>query len=170
MVAEFVIQHERTEDIAEALKVIKQWNPTGLTCSLCQTILKLKISAVEQTFPATIRAIFVWLSLRTIMGEMDISYICVTFTENNHRRDGQKITKMESHLTTKTLSLNYFALVLGYHHQILLRAFHWVSTIRKQSNLKENDTRKGNSQLHFWLSTTWLSIPEICTQKGHTSM
>ena len=33
-------------------------------------------------------------------------------------------------------------------------------------NLKESEIW---NKLQFWLSTTWLSIPEVCTQKGHPS-
>ena len=53
VVAEFVIQHERTEDIAEVIQLIKQWNPQWSPKFFMSDYSEAEITAVEQTFPTT---------------------------------------------------------------------------------------------------------------------
>lgn len=53
VVAEFVIQHEKTGDIAEALQFIKQWNPQWSPKFFMSDYSEAEITAVEQTFPTT---------------------------------------------------------------------------------------------------------------------
>ena len=144
VVAEFVIHHERMEDIAEALKLLKQWNPQWSPKFFMSDYSEAEILAVEQTFPAT------------------TLYLCDFHREQSWERWIKNHQNGVSPDDQDTLLE-------------LLRSCAWapppdsseglpldVNYQKAVKTLKENDIWIENSQLQFWLNTTWLSIPEVC--------
>lgn len=53
VVATFVLQHEGTETIKEALQIIKEWNPDWQPAYFMTDFSEEEIDAVEETFPGT---------------------------------------------------------------------------------------------------------------------
>jgi len=53
VVAEFIVQEESAEKIAEALGVIKQWNPSWNPSFFMTDYSEAELLAIEQVFPST---------------------------------------------------------------------------------------------------------------------
>ena len=51
MVGSFIIQHETTEAIAEALRTLKQWNESWKPQFFMTDLSEQEINAVEEIFP-----------------------------------------------------------------------------------------------------------------------
>ena len=53
VVAEFVIQSETTQQISEALTVLKQWNPNWKPSFFIIDYSEAELSAIKEVFPST---------------------------------------------------------------------------------------------------------------------
>ena len=142
--AEFVIHHERTEDIVEALNMLKQWNPDWSPKFFMLDYSEAEISAVEQTFPAT----------KPYLCDFHREQSWERWIKNHHNGvtpdDQDKILELLRSCAWAPSPDPSEKLPLDDNYQKAVR------------NLKESDIWIENSKLQYWLNTTWLSIPEVC--------
>lgn len=144
VVAEFVIQHEKTEDIAEALKFIKQWNPQWSPKFFMSDYSEAEITAVEQTFPTT------------------KLYLCDFHREQSWERwikNHQNGVSPDDQETILELLRSCAWAPPPDPTEGLPVDVNYQKAVK---NLKENDIWIENSQLQSWLNTTWFSIPQVC--------
>ena len=143
VVSEFILESESTENISEAMQILHSWNPEWNPKFWMCDYSEAEISALECCFP-------------------DITiYLCDFHWEQAWERwvkDGKHgLTSDEA-------------------DQLLaeLRACAWAPPGRegedidicyKQAvqNLKESKVWKDHACVQQWLSTTWLSIPQVCS-------
>ena len=111
VVAHFIIQSETTEQILEALNILKGWNvdwkPPFFLCDYSEA----EISAIEQAFPGI-----------TV-------YIC----DFHREQGGQGTTKMGSASMSKNNCWPIYVLVHGHHLQNQPVDCHMIVTINKRS-------------------------------------
>jgi len=143
VVSEFILESESTENISEAMQILHSWNPEWNPKFWMCDYSEAEISALECCFPDT-----------TI-------YLC-----DFHREQAwERWVKDGKHGLTSDEADQLLA---------ELRACAWAPPGRegedidicyKQAvqNLKESKVWKDHTCVQQWLSTTWLSIPQVCS-------
>ena len=143
VVSEFILESETTENISEALQILQNWNPEWNPMFWMCDYSDAEISALECCFPDT-----------TV-------YLC-----DFHREQAwERWVKDGKHGLTSDEADQLLA---------ELRACAWAPPGRegedidicyKQAvqNLKESKVWKDHTCVQQWLSTTWLSISQVCS-------
>ena len=133
VVARFIVQSETTEQILEALNMLKNWNkewkPPFILCDYSEA----EISAIEQAFPGI-----------TVYINFVISIV------NKHGLGGQETTKMGSTTVGKLMCLcmGTISRISGLSHDAYYQQV--VTTLKQSPNISVQ-----------WLSKTWLCIPQV---------
>ena len=143
VVAEFVIQHEKAEDIAEALNFLKEWNPRWCPKYFMSDYSEAEMAAVEQTFPNTTQ------------------YLCDFHREQSWERwiknHHNGISPDDQDALLELLLACAWAPPSGINEGLPLDA-HYQKAV---ANLKESDVWIDNERLQLWLKTTWLSTSQV---------
>lgn len=142
VVAEFVIESETAENIAESLTMLKQWNPTWKPQYFMTDYSEAEVAALEIVFPNT-----------TI-------YLCDFHREQSwdrwvkDRKHG--LTQAEAEELLALLRACAWAqpssddnLASGYELAV--------------QNLKKSSVWSNHVQVQQWLTQTWLCIPQVST-------
>ena len=140
VVGEFIVQSENTENIREAIEVLKKWNPKWKPKYFMTDYSEAELTAIETTFPAT------------------KTYLC-----DFHREQAWiRWCRDHKHGLTQAESEELLD---------LLRACTWAPPGDEPdptynykdavSRLKSSSVWANHSSVEQWLSSTWLSIPEV---------
>ena len=151
VVAEFIVQSEGAENIAEALRIIKNWNTNW-----CPPFFMMDYSDAEQ------------LAINTVFPQCTV-YLCDFHREQSWMR----WVKDHNHNLNKDDAETLLFLLRECAHAPppksteSLPIDHYYS--KAVSNLKKSTVWINNkqvSQVSQWLSTKWLSIPQVRTCKS----
>ena len=143
VVAHFIVQSETTEQILEALNILKGWNtdwqPQFFTCDYSEA----EISAIERAFPGI-----------TV-------YICDFHREQAWTRwtRGHKngLTKCEQ----EQLLSNLRSCACASSADTCNGLSHDTYYQQAVDTLKKSPEWQNNPNVQRWLSTTWLCIPQV---------
>ena len=145
VIAEFVTHHERMEDIAEALQIINDWNPNYSPKFFMSDYSEAEMLAVGKVFPDT------------------KLYLCDFHREQswerwvkNHENEVNPADQVE------LLELLHSCAWASPSDPSLGLPFD-ANYQKAVKNLQDSHIWKKNKQLRFWLSTFWLSIPEVAS-------
>ena len=146
VVAEFIIQSERAENILEALKILKAWNPTWNPQFFMSDYSEAELAALETAFPG------VTVYLRDFHREQ-----AWTRWVKDHKH-GLSLSGAESLLTL----LRTCAWAPPGDEDI-------ASLYKLAANdLKDSEVWKNHIGVRQWLSTMWLNIPQVCYNIAYT--
>lgn len=140
--AEFIIQTESSEQIEEALNVVKSWNPSWSPTYFMSDYSEAEILALESAFPNT------------------HVYLC----DFHREQSWERWTKDHKHGLSKEESeilldlLRNLAQAPPSFVQEKPQDYYYKQAL---DNLKMSSIWKGNMQVQNWLTNTWLSIPKV---------
>ena len=143
VVAEFIIQSESTEQISEALAVIKRWNPTWNPNYFMMDYSDAEMSAIQNIFPST--QIFVCDFHREQAWERWVK-------DKKHGLSdiqGSILLELLRDCTNALPNRGICDKPGDYYYK------------QAEKLLQDSDVWKGNEQVKQWLSTTWLSCPTV---------
>ena len=98
VVAHFIVQSETTEELVEALNILKSWNPQWNPPFFLCDYSEAEISAIERSFPGIT--------------------VYVISIGNKHGPDGSKTIRMDLKKMNRKHFLQTYETVLGQHQQI----------------------------------------------------
>ena len=143
VVAEFILQTETNEHIEEALKILKSWNPEWSPIYFMSDYSEAEILAIESVFPST------------------LVYLCDFHREQCWERwtkdHKHGLSKEDSEILLDLLRTCAHAPPASVHEQ-RSQDFHFRGAL---DNLRSSQVWIGNPQVSTWLSSTWLSIPQV---------
>ena len=141
--AEFIIQTETSEQIKEALKVLKAWNPNWSPTYFMCDYSEAEILAIELAFPGS------------------HVYLC----DFHHEQSWERWVKDHKHGLTKDDGDSLLDLLRNCAnappppiHEEKQEDFYYQQAV---SNLKASKVWKDNTNVQGWLTNTWLSIPQV---------
>lgn len=140
VVAEFIVQSETAENIAEALTMLKQWNPAWSPRYFMTDYSEAEIVALEEVFPST------------------SVYLCDFHREQSwdrwvrDRKHGLSLSEGEELLTF--LRACAWAPPIDSNNGI-------DSYELAVKDLQQSAVWKNHLQVRDWLNTKWLTIPQV---------
>ena len=170
IVGEFIVQSENTENIKEVIEVLKKWNPNWKPKYFMTDYSETELTAIETVFPDT------------------KTYTCVISIVSRHGLDGAETISMEVFPDTKTYLCDFHreqawirwcrnhkhglteaetdslldmlcaCACIGLHLNKPDLAQHYKEAV---SQFKSSQVWTSHSSVRQWLSSTWLSIPEV---------
>ena len=143
VVAEFIIQSETSEDIYEALSVLKTWNPNWNPKFYLLDYPDAEIAAVNKLLPAT--AVYLCEFHREQAWERWVK-------ERRHglsELDGATLLDLLRDCANSPPNLNLQDKPTDHYYQHAL------------TQLKSSDVWKDNDNVQQWLSSTWLCSPTV---------
>ena len=142
-IAQFVIHHERMEDIAKALQIIKDWNPAWSPKFFMSDYSEVEMMAAERVFPNT------KLYLCDFHREQSWERWIKNHQNEVKREDQDSLLELLRSCAWAPPSDPTLGLPIDANYQ------------RAVKDLQDSHMWKENKQLKFWLNTFWLSIPEV---------
>ena len=144
VVAEFVVQTETTQQIFEALQILRTWNPKWNSPFFLCDYSEAEISALEQAFPGI------------------MVYLCDFHREQawtrwvRNRKNG--LGGEESERLLELLRNCAWAAEATQENQLPRDAFYKQAV----DLLKQLPVWQQHENVRSWLTTTWLCIPQVC--------
>ena len=144
---EFIVQSENTENIKEAIEVLKKWNPNWKPKYFMTDYSEAELTAIETVFPDT----------KTYLCDFHCEQAWIRWCRDH--KHGLTEAETDSLLD-------------------MLRACAWAPPANEPdpaqhykeavSQLKSSQVWTSHSSVRQWLSSTWLSIPEVHACIMHT--
>ena len=140
VVAEFVIQSENKENIEEALKILKEWNPGWNPRFFMSDYSEAELSAVESVFPSTKVYLCDFHREQAWLRWTRNQKHGLTFSEGENLLDMLRVCAWAPPTDGSDPGLQYLAAV---------------------DTLKKSSVWKKHHAVREWLTNKWLSIPEV---------
>ena len=142
IVAEFIVETEDSEIIAEALKVIKSWNPKWNPPFFMVDYSEAEILALEAVFAG----------IQVYLCDFHREQAWVRWVNNTKhgltKDEGQILLNLLRDCATAPPSDSPDELSNHYFHEAV-------------NNLKASSVWKNHKAVRQWLQTTWLTIPQV---------
>ena len=143
VIAEFVTHHERMEDIAEALQIIKDWNPNYSPKFFMSDYSEAEMLAVEKVFPDT----------KVYLCDFHREQSWERWVKNHENEvspaDQAELLELLRSCAWASPSDSSSDLPFDANYQKALKI------------LQDSRIWRENKRLRYWFSTFWLSIPEV---------
>ena len=143
VVAEFVVSSESAQEIAEALSILKMWNPDWNPAFFTSDYSEAEFLAVEQVFPSS----------QLYICEFHREQAWERWTRDHKhglkKEDGEKVLDLLRDCAHAPVPSADEKLPIDHYYQCALK------------RLKDSSLWKDNIQLKQWLSGTWLGIPQV---------
>ena len=143
VVAEFVVSSESAHEIAEALSILKKWNPDWNPAFFMSDYSEAEFIAVEQVFPSSC------LYICDFHREQAWERWTRDHKHGLNKEDGEKVLDLLRDCAHAPAPGPDEKLASDYYYQCALK------------RLKESSLWKNNFKLQQWLGGAWLGIPQV---------